>query len=303
MRARPGRPERQRTDRGATGSSWRGQSILTAGGGRIQSGCAIAVNDIAPVASGHRGHDAYDELVLWFEHDVFDQLNLIQLLTWIRDNVPPTTPVSLICIGSFPGRPDFKGLGELTPNGIGTTHRRAAACRRTAVQARGTSVGGLSSANARGPGRTSARGYVGVAVSRSGHRTLPAGISLDEGRTLAVRAAPSRAGRWRRHRIAARVSRMQEGEQSYSVTDGTLEAMANDFGRVDASVADARSGHVERSPSAPAEGHTHGGRAIGGVGELDRIATCGIDKWLGGVHLRSGGTIWRWDETRQRVVN
>ena len=26
-------------------------------------------------------HAAYDELVLWFEHDLFDQLNLIQLLS------------------------------------------------------------------------------------------------------------------------------------------------------------------------------------------------------------------------------
>jgi hypothetical protein len=58
-------------------------------------------------------HESYDELVLWFEHDLFDQLNLIQLLAWIRDRLPAAKPVSLICIGSFPGRPDFKGLGEL----------------------------------------------------------------------------------------------------------------------------------------------------------------------------------------------
>src|SRR5688572_27748870 len=29
-------------------------------------------------------HETYDELVLWFEHDLFDQLNLIQILSWIR---------------------------------------------------------------------------------------------------------------------------------------------------------------------------------------------------------------------------
>ena len=61
-------------------------------------------------------HESYDELILWFEHDLFDQLNLIQLLAWIRDHLPATKPVSLICIGQFPGRPDFKGLGELTPD-------------------------------------------------------------------------------------------------------------------------------------------------------------------------------------------
>src|SRR5262245_44700159 len=56
--------------------------------------------------------DAYDELVLWYEHDLFDQLNLLQILTWIGRSGPTRRPVSLICIGSFPGRPGFKGLGE-----------------------------------------------------------------------------------------------------------------------------------------------------------------------------------------------
>ena len=60
----------------------------------------------------------YDELVLWFEHDLFDQLNLIQLLSRIgRDRLVPK-PVSLISIDSYPGHPQFKGLGELTPADI-----------------------------------------------------------------------------------------------------------------------------------------------------------------------------------------
>jgi hypothetical protein len=59
-------------------------------------------------------HGSYDELVLWFEHDLFDQLNLIQLLTYLRSRPPAGKDVSLICIDSFPGRPDFHGLGELS---------------------------------------------------------------------------------------------------------------------------------------------------------------------------------------------
>src|SRR5438094_1368291 len=60
-------------------------------------------------------HESYDELILWFEHDLFDQLNLIQVLTWIRGRLPAGKAISLVCIGSFPGRSAFKGLGELTP--------------------------------------------------------------------------------------------------------------------------------------------------------------------------------------------
>ena len=38
------------------------------------------------------------------------------------------------------------------------------------------------------------------------------------------------------------------------------------------------------------------------AGRLDRVATYGIDRWLGGVHLHGGHTLWRWDNTRQRVA-
>src|SRR5438876_8077764 len=37
------------------------------------------LNDLRGWRQTIEAHDAYDELVLWFEHDLFDQLNLIQL--------------------------------------------------------------------------------------------------------------------------------------------------------------------------------------------------------------------------------
>ena len=61
------------------------------------------------------GDDRYSELVLWFEHDLFDQLNLIQLLARIGRDRPIRKPVSLITIDRHPGHPAFKGLGELQP--------------------------------------------------------------------------------------------------------------------------------------------------------------------------------------------
>src|ERR1051325_9011472 len=72
------------------------------------------INDLRRWRQVIEDRESYDELVLWFEHDLFDQLNLIQILSWIRTRVPADR-VSLICIGSFPGRSRFKGLGELSP--------------------------------------------------------------------------------------------------------------------------------------------------------------------------------------------
>jgi hypothetical protein len=87
-------------------------------------------NDLREWRTAIERHESYDELILWFEHDLFDQLNLIQLLTWIRDRLPATKPVSLICIGSFHGRPDFKGLGRLTPNELASLLPRCGASDR-----------------------------------------------------------------------------------------------------------------------------------------------------------------------------
>ena len=33
----------------------------------------------------------------------------------------------------------------------------------------------------------------------------------------------------------------------------------------------------------------------------DRVELCGIDRWLGGVHLQGNGPVWRWDIERQAV--
>jgi RNA polymerase sigma factor (sigma-70 family) len=55
----------------------------------------------------------YDEVVLWFEHDLFDQLLLIRHLDWFSRRDAGTTTLSLICIGEFPGFEPFHGLGQL----------------------------------------------------------------------------------------------------------------------------------------------------------------------------------------------
>src|SRR5581483_7314658 len=74
------------------------------------------INDLRVWRNTVAAHESYDELVLWFEHDLFDQLNLIQILGFIRASVPAEKTVSLVCVGAFPGHPRFKGLGELSPS-------------------------------------------------------------------------------------------------------------------------------------------------------------------------------------------
>ena len=57
---------------------------------------------------------SHDEVVFWFEFDLFCQLNLIYALNRLHGQNLSATKLSLICIGEFPGINDFRGLGQLT---------------------------------------------------------------------------------------------------------------------------------------------------------------------------------------------
>src|SRR5437879_5392701 len=56
-------------------------------------------------------HGARDEIVLWFEADLYDQLQLIQVLH--RAGAARMPSVTLVSVGEVPGRAHFGGLGEL----------------------------------------------------------------------------------------------------------------------------------------------------------------------------------------------
>ncbi|PPC75154.1 hypothetical protein C4K68_21165 [Pokkaliibacter plantistimulans] len=56
----------------------------------------------------------YQQVVLWFEHDSYDQLILAFLLDQLL-RLQPKVQLELICVEQVPGVPDFIGLGQLTP--------------------------------------------------------------------------------------------------------------------------------------------------------------------------------------------
>ena len=56
----------------------------------------------------------YAHIVLWFEHDSYDQLILAFLLAHLRAH-PVAGRLELICVDQVPGVPHFQGLGQLSP--------------------------------------------------------------------------------------------------------------------------------------------------------------------------------------------
>jgi hypothetical protein len=77
----------------------------------------------------------HEEVVFWFEHDLFDQLILIRHLHWLSTIDPRATRFSLICIGTFPDIEDFSGLGQLTPAELETLPRQRQPITSTQIRA------------------------------------------------------------------------------------------------------------------------------------------------------------------------
>jgi hypothetical protein len=247
-------------------------------------------------------HDAYDELVLWYEHDLFDQLNLIQILTWVRRRVPPAKIVSLVCIGSFPGHPKFKGLGELTAGDLSSLvearervgERQFDLAERAWQAFREPTPDELSQLRR---ADTTALPYLAAALDRflQEYPWTDDGLSRTERRLLELAGEGT-------IELANALPRMHEGEHAYYVTDASLVAMARDLARTSPpllELAFPSAGNLEALEGSVTL--TDAGRAVLACRE-DRIALCGIDCWLGGVHLRSGADVWRWDEQSQRII-
>lgn len=95
---------------------------------------------------------------------------------------------------------------------------------------------------------------------------------------------------------------MYEGERVYHMTFESLPEVAEALSSTSppllaADLSGSPEGHDLRSVVTL----TDTGRSVL-AGRQDRVATCGIDRWLGGVHLQSGGRMWRWDDTAQRIT-
>jgi hypothetical protein len=273
--------------------------------------------DYEEVLTDFRARDAalarfveHEETVLWFEHDLYDQLQLLQLLDWFAARDRGEMRLSLICIGTFAGRPSFRGLGELTPTELAslfpsrhTVTNAELALARIAWQAfRSPDPIAIEAVLA---GETSALPFLRAALLRHLEEVPAAvnGLSRTERQLLEVILAGSQTpyaifAAWQMKEEAPymgdtplwwHLKRLSEGSHPLVMrTDGGRFLMPNE---------------AQGPEQFPAQhiALTDAGRAIL-AGQADQLALNGIDRWLGGVHLHAGDPLWRWQTQAQRLV-
>ncbi len=240
------------------------------------------------------GSSQYDEVVLWFEHDLFDQLLLIRHLDWFARHDDTCSSLRLICIGQFPGVEPFHGLGQLSADQLVSLFpgRRPVTAAELELGRRAWAA--FTSADPRDverllSGDTSALPFLAGALVRHLEEfpALSNGLSRTE-REILAQLAPGPLD------PAALFRAVLEKEERVYMGDTLfwwrVEALAGSTHPLVTLRVEPRQDQLPTGTVAI----TDTGREVL-AGRADWIEIAGIDRWLGGVHLHSDGSMWRWD--------
>jgi hypothetical protein len=245
-------------------------------------------------------------VVLWFEHDLHDQLQLIDALALAHD---AEAAPELIVIGSFPGRPSFAGLGELTAGELETLWSSRRRATRAALRA---AAGAWAALRAPDPTalaewatrETAELPFLAPALRRL-LEELPApadGLSGTERRALQAVAAGAGTP-------AAAFVRYQRLEDAPFLGDAWFHRSLSALGQGPARLLETDDGEPLPPPPPLSDGQRFarlrlrltvaGDRAL--RGDADRVGLLGIDRWIGGTHVRPD-TAWRWNPAELTLV-
>ncbi len=253
----------------------------------------------------------HEEVVLWFEHDLYDQLQLLQILSWLAQEDRGATKLSLICINTFPGIADFQGLGQLAPAQLGSLFGS-----RQEVSEEMLSLGREAWEVYCGAEPTGLEAFIKKDSSalpflkQALHRHLeqfPArdnGLSRTEREILEVVSA----GVSTPVEIFLAEQRKEESPFMGDTTlwmhlsrlcEGTAALIKRGDDKAFALPRDQRFDDVFREQVlVPTE---RAAAVLGGKSDWI-VMQGGIDRWLGGVHLQGESVGWRWDRVGGRLV-
>jgi len=223
------------------------------------------------------------DFLLWFEADLYDQLQLAEVLHRLRAVAPAR--ITLVSVGEHVGVARFGGLGELDGGQLAALPRTPLTAAALALGARAwaaltspdpTRIAGMTRQRS-GELRFLAEGFTRLAREYPSTRD---GLSLTERRLLA--SAPGT-----RAELFLEAGRKEErpflGDTwAFRILD-----------RLTAAGLLARDADVlVRTPA--------GDEVL--AGRADHVARHGVDRWIGGVHLRGRAVPWRWDDATETLV-
>ncbi|HYL75606.1 MAG TPA: hypothetical protein VEU96_15440 [Bryobacteraceae bacterium] len=225
----------------------------------------------------------HEEVVLWFEHDLFDQLQLIQILDWFSSQDLGTVRLALICHDSYLGPMRAEQLAPL----FETRHTVAAAEFKTARAAWAAFCSpeplGLAALLDED---TSALPFLRGALLRHLQQfpALRNGLARTERQILELVESGLRS-------FPELFLADQKLEECIFMGDLTFRQYLRGLAGARQPLLRADRGAFEPTSFGLQVLHE----------KNDHVRVNGINRWLGGVHLCEGAPIWRWDEATRSI--
>ncbi|MBV8374878.1 MAG: DUF1835 domain-containing protein [Candidatus Eremiobacteraeota bacterium] len=225
----------------------------------------------------------FDEIVLWFEHDLYDQLQLLQVLTALEELEPEPGRTSIVQSDEYLGTMTADEISPLLPRRRAITPATFKSARRAWDRFTSSSVSELHA--------SSLEDAIGLPFLRAAMRRLCEefpwrrdGLSRSQRQALqAIAQGPGTLGELFR--------RAQAREEAAFLGDSAFAKIVEDL----------------RAPSLPLIEGAEGALVPTGLGrrvlagDADWLEAMPIDRWIGGMHL-SGRNVARWDDDAARFV-
>jgi hypothetical protein len=261
---------------------------------QIAEGLGRAEADLAGAAS------RYDRVVLWFEHDSYDQINLARCLSQFAETPPRC--LEMVTLDHYPGGMRFIGLGQLPPEALRLLWQE----RRPVTQLQALE-GSTAWTLFRQPDPTplavaTRTAFVELPYLRRALRRhcqeLPwvgDGLSLTERLILELLAE--------RPRTSGEIFRdlMQDREPLPWLGDLMLRSIVENMKLAARPVFSAAFDGKDRRWFREGLTITPLGRAIL-AGAEDWLSLAPPERWLGGVCIRADVACWRWDDRSGTTV-
>ena len=247
----------------------------------------------------------HEEVVLWFEHDLFCQVHLSYLLNWFAQSELAQTKLSLISIDNFPGIDDFRGLGQLNEAQLASLfpQRRKISSAQLILGSKAWqaySSSDPSEIESLLAEDTAALPFLKSALFKHLARFPSMRNGLGRDGSLCLDLVADGQTEFKSLLLA-----FGNREPLYGFGDAQVFLELKRLGNGphplltitnDGNLAAMDSGQLLRTSFQI----TDQGKAVLN-GDEDSVRLNGIDLWLGGVHLQGTEAAWRWDEDHQRL--
>lgn len=226
----------------------------------------------------------FDEIVLWFEHDLYDQLQILQILTVLGEMELEPGRVSIVQSDDY--------LGSMTAEEIVRMHPKRRTVTRAMFERANAIWNDFTSSDPNALFRQTSLDQPAFPHMRSGLRRLCeeypwTGDGLSRSQRQALQAVAQGPGR-----NEELFRRAQGREEAPFLGDGTFYAILADLKTEPAALIFGEEGRYEATPL---------GRRIL-AGDADWLEHRPAERWIGGVHLE-GPHPPRWDDLRQTFTS